>query len=361
MGFPSARRDSGLLGTITYSLHTTFLRRNPPGESIALTTLIDAPDGYGAIESKAAYLMGEHLEKSCGHELAEKALLFRNGRATIDVAEGIRSYELSSPLEWGLVEADIAARRYARSWSGNRDMNIHVNIYRDYIALRNCREGSKTFADTKRDEMVDLRCKAFNNQQYNRRIDIELITSQDTIRQVVLEDTPSDMTDTGRDRFVTLIYAKARRLFAMCVHAQLGMKCLKTLLDDGHSDETFLEEKHRCHHKCRGNFENLLHWQGSFRAAEFIGCGTHQDLQHGVVVPVYYFPKTEDEDSILQEDHSTGGSAPENPKQPLTWLEAKDKSRCGSGAFSEVFRVKIDTDHHGLEEVSDQYPPAHNR
>ncbi|KAI4170333.1 MAG: hypothetical protein LQ343_005086 [Gyalolechia ehrenbergii] len=262
-------QDSGLHQKVTYSLDLTFLRPDSP--SLRIVALLP-PFPYDDIGKFAEQFMTRHVQDTCPHELVDKELLFRTGTATIDTIGDKESYDLSMKSDWDLQLIN----------KPNNIGPIHVEIHRDYIALRNCAETNKTFASTKRDEIASLKCKAANKLKYFPRIDIELIACRGTIEKVVAEDSTSAMNSAEKEEFANTIYQNAQILFASCVRAQLRMECLKLLLDRGWNDAklrlTPLEEGHLCHKACASNFDNLLEWQKSFRVAEFLVVGEHQDL-----------------------------------------------------------------------------------
>lgn len=336
-------QDSGLHQKVTYSLDLTFLRPDSP--SLRIVALLP-PFPYDDIGKFAEQFMTRHVQDTCPHELVDKELLFRTGTATIDTIGDKESYDLSMKSDWDLQLIN----------KPNNIGPIHVEIHRDYIALRNCAETNKTFASTKRDEIASLKCKAANKLKYFPRIDIELIACRGTIEKVVAEDSTSAMNSAEKEEFANTIYQNAQILFASCVRAQLRMECLKLLLDRGWNDAklrlTPLEEGHLCHKACASNFDNLLEWQKSFRVAEFLVVGEHQDLDTEQVIPLQYCPSTAEEGSILQEEPTS--------RSPVVQVQAyssdKEKARCGSGSFSEVFRIRMDPSHHRLAVVS--YSPA---
>ncbi|KAL8921395.1 MAG: hypothetical protein Q9208_005721 [Pyrenodesmia sp. 3 TL-2023] len=347
------RRNSEILGFITYKLYVSFLRFNPPGEAIDIFTPMVAPGEFGEIEGEAARFIRRHLEENCAHELYEKDLLFRNGTATFDSSEGKKTRELLSPFDWDIIRADIASHCYPRTLRMSRDVNdldIHVDIRCEFITLRNRREANRTFAQTKSTEIYKLRRKAFNGQEYYRRRDLEMIACRETIRKIVEEDKPPGMGVADTDQLVSAIFKNARILFAMCVDARLRMLCLKALMHNGIDDRKFpVEEADICHPECGHDFDDLLKRQASFRAAEFNHLGEHQDFDQKVVIPMHYCPTSEGEESLLQEDRPSDGWV-RDARNSGTDPSDKYRSRCGWGSVSEVFRVKIDEDHHKLSE-----------
>lgn len=81
--------------------------------------------------------------------------------------------------------------------------------------------------------------------------------------------------------------------------------------------------------------------------------GDHQDFHAQVVIPIHFHPKESGEVSFHQdEDDHLSSSSPQplsgasQPKQ-----DPKQEALCGSGAYSTVYRVKIEPSHHNLSEV----------
>ncbi|KAL9030594.1 MAG: hypothetical protein Q9196_001300 [Gyalolechia fulgens] len=332
----SPLQDVELRQRIIYTLHLTFRRRGSPSLTISKVPPRTAYEGIGEY---AQEMITRHVQDTWAHELVNKELHFRTGTACVDPFGAKEIHDLSPEGDWDpqLINEP------------NNTGPIPIDIYRDYIALRNCADTGKTFASTKRGEINSLKCKAGSrNISFFPRIDMRLIASLDTIEKVVGEDPPSAVNSAEREAFVNAIYRSARILFALFVHAQLRMQCLKTLLDYGWNDANFrvkaLEEKNQCHEACEWNFGNLLAWQKGFRAAEFFKIGQHQDLDLEQVVPFEYCPYTAEERSIFQENPTSGN----HMLQVQAHSSDKEKARCGLGSFSEVFRIRMDPSHHKL-------------
>ncbi|KAL8897538.1 MAG: hypothetical protein Q9207_007169 [Kuettlingeria erythrocarpa] len=326
---PISRRNSESLGTILCTLRVSLFRFNPPGEVIQISNRMVAPGEFEDIVDEAASVMRQHLKDTCAQELLGKDLLFRSGRAAFDCSDGKKTRELMSQPDWDIIRADIATLCYPRTLPLNHDVNdvnVHVDVRCDFITLRNCQEGTQSFAATKGDEIYSLR----------READLNLISSRETIRKVIEEDKPAGMSVAGTDQLVSSIFGNARILFAMCVDARLRMACLKVLMDKGFDDTKFPVRKD----------DRFANWQGSFRAAEFNLLGVHQDFDAKVVVLLHYYPSSPEEGSLLQEDHPSDGWVRDTRQSGTD----KDRSCCGYGSASRVFRVKIDEDQHKLSE-----------
>ncbi len=123
----------------------------------------------------------------------------------------------------------------------------------------------------------------------------------------------------------------------------------------GHDDNTLpstpLANKHCCHQRCGPRFKQLLVVQGGFYAAEFWEPGEHKRLHSCTVVPMQYHPKESQEDDYLNEETETLSEVEEGGHDEGMTTPAQ-KACCGSGAYSNVFRVRMDPAHHRLSKVS---------
>lgn len=338
-GLDSTLQDTGISNDTTFRLHLTFLRQNSSSLNAPRIQIANTSED---IVNVAKQSMITHIQRHCPYELLDKDLFFRAGTAVSHTSEGIKTYDLKPNLDWSFQLVD----------GRNETGPINIELYGEYLALRTCAEVGKTFAGTKRDEISSLKRKTTNNSRYFPRIDVELVACYNTIKKVTDEDLSLSVAFAERHGFVHAVHYHARILFAMCVHAQLGMHCLKILLDHGWNDAKLevqpLREDDLCHNACSSNFDNLLSWQKSFRVVDLSEIGQHKDLDSEQVVPFQYYPMTvEGENVLYQEPVDEGLNEGTQVEQP-----DKEKARCGSGAYSEVFCVKIDPSHHKLTAVS---------
>lgn len=138
----------------------------------------------------------------------------------------------------------------------------------------------------------------------------------------------------------------------MSIDADLSMTYLKKLLDKNIDDSHLpLTKSHRCHggkrDRCFKNFDNLIKQQGRFRPARFDKPGEHQDLDHYTVVPLRFCPKASPPASAKGKGIGHGLSNANEIK-----VSDQDRAFCGSGAFSTVYRVRLDPHQHTLMRVS---------
>ncbi|KAL9601655.1 MAG: hypothetical protein Q9219_002375 [cf. Caloplaca sp. 3 TL-2023] len=206
-----------------------------------------------------------------------------------------------------------------------------------------------TYTEFKRGEIHDMLTTAFDGRIYISRLDLDEFTSRATINKIVVDDISLDMDEEEKNIFVDRIFNHGRTLFAMCLHAELQMDCLKTLLDRSIDDGMgkLLTNEDLCHHRCRVRFCNLVNSQGSFRAAEFNEEGQYLEFPSQIVVPLHYHGYEEDEDDLRHEDPSSEASPVKGPATISNKL--REKSRCGTGSYCDVYRITIDPGHHTLD------------
>ncbi|KAL9119692.1 MAG: hypothetical protein Q9187_003751 [Circinaria calcarea] len=329
--------------TVSYTLHITF-EGKPLQQVIEGTVLVNDGSGYRQIERIA----GQQLRDRHPDSLASRELNFRHGSCKI-VSDG--SYEtihtLTSQEDWRKVCIALI-----NSWTTQSHQSLRLVISRDYFTLQTHALGKDSFSSTKRYEIDGLMKPSTSLKFYIPRIDLIRVTSADSIRQIILEDESLNLGDNEKESFIKGVQQRAGKLLAMCVLARLGMDCLRTLMDAGLTDGSLpLKERDRCHQKCSADFRNLLEKQGGFMAPVFNNIGEHKALHSCVVVPLRFYPREQVTGANPEDETgSSNGSAP-----PLINEDdaEKRKAYCGHGAFSEVYRVRMDPDHHKLSQDPD--------
>lgn len=333
---------------VTYTLSVTFEGSKLPNASEKVSMQPNNPSSYEDIERKAQNFVEAQCDPT---SLAGKSVNFRHGDCTItcDGHEGNEigkhTQDLSTKADW----KDICTV-LANLWERSHHRAMHLDIHREYFGVLMRRISDESFAKAKRREISNLMKSAFDGREYISRTDLLRVASMDMIRAIIVEDDTIQQDE--RENLIQKAYEKAPILTTMCVHAQLRMKCLQKLLDQGISDEMYpLEEKHCCHKNCKPDFR-YLRYQGGFHAAVFFIIGGNQKLDKGTVIPVHYYPM--DIDSVASTD-SCRGSVSEEEAEDDDEDKESDKYRayCGSGAYSNVYRVRIDPAHHNLARVSD--------
>lgn len=307
------------------------------------TILLNDSNSYRKIEEIAE----SYVKNESAVALASKELIFRHGKCTI-VGDG--GYEDSQALT-SLDDWKDICTVLINLWTSDYHRALQLDIYREYYSLQTKVIGAINFATTKRNEIHSLMQKALDGRRYIPRIDLLRVTSKDMIRQIINEDQLAFSRSDEREAFIQFVEQKAPRLLAMFVYAKLSMKCLKTLLEKGLDDSKYpLQDCHCCHPECEADFYTMVEQQGAFKAAEFGQIGEHQSFGSHTVIPMKFHPKSEDARDMMPEETENDSEREESRAgQDKT---AKKKAYCGSGAYSNVYRVKIDPNHHRLSKVS---------
>lgn len=331
----------------TYTLHITFENESVPVGANRGSIQLNDNSSYRKIEQDAEACVKEH----CKSSLAGKSLNFRNGEcAIIRKHTDKHAHGLSSEEDW----TDICTI-VKNFFTSDRHLHQHLDITRDYFGLLTRRISDETFASSKRSEIHVLMKEASDDRVYIPRTDLLRVTSADMIRQILLEDPISEQQQPAQDAFVGEVLDRARKLLAACVYIDLPMQCLKVLIDNGHDDNTLpytpLTNKHCCHLRCGPRFRQLIAVQGGFYAAEFCKLGEHKRLHGCTVVPMQFHSKESQEDDYLNEESETLSEVEERGHDEEMTTPAQ-KACCGSGAYSNVFRVRVDAAHHRLSKVS---------
>lgn len=329
---------------ISYSLQLAFENVSLPIDGIIRT--ISANDqSFRKIERVAE----EQVKSSCAKSLGARELIFRHGRCTI---VGEASYEsvhsLTSLEDWK--ELWIILLNYLTSGTHQCPS---LKISRDYYALTFTAADDESFAKTKSSEIHILMKKA-NGRNYISRTDLIRVTSKETIRQIIMGDASiTNMALEEKEAFVQDVQKSARKLLALCVYARVDMQCLKKLLDHSLVDDSLpLDDSHCCHPKCGAAFHDLLAKQGSFMAPVFNNPGEHKRLPSCIVLPIHFVPKVVEDSLTRNQANFAEVVSPHAEDEEQVVLRQKSLACCGSGAYSRVYRVRIDPDHHRLSQVA---------
>ena len=331
---------------VTYTLHVQFEGQEVFNHYKDVRIHPNNPSNYGDISKAAAACVEAQYRPTT---LAGKSLNFRNnGTCTITCEEsqiGRHTQGLSTESDW----KDICTVIF-NFWRSSQHHKIHLDIYREYYGLLTRRISDERFAETKRQEIWRLMKTAFDGRKYIPRSELTRIASMDMIREIITDDPTVD--PTRKETLIQDAYKNGPILLTMCVHAQLRMECLKVLLDNRLNDKSYpLGQNNCCHEKCGANFDILLQYQGAFNAAVFFTPGEHQKLPKATVVPIHFHPRNSDTTTTLVDPHETS-SDEEMTSDEEDANSEKRRAHCGSGAYSNVYRVRIDPAHHRLTKVS---------
>lgn len=341
--------------TITYSLKLSFNSVNKFGDWAAVDQVLhyNDPKTYSGIGAKArAYIKQQHTKA-----LGLRDLFFRTGKCSILGDNDYKdTHALTSLEDW----VDIC-RALINLWTTKKRRTISLEISQDYFALQTQVIIGEPFAMTIRNEIHNLMRSCDGGQFYIPRAELYSITSRPIVRQIIVEDANLCLGSDEKEAFIERVPSDARRLFLMIIDAKLGMSCLKELLDKGCSDADLpLKSGLFCHASCKADFRSLIRGQGSFMAAEFMNMYEHQELSHHVVVPIYYKDVNSDNHHPAKEQngHRRKNEKKGNDSMGISRYgdnddgDAKSKAWCGSGAYSNVYRVNLDPVHHRLSKVS---------
>jgi len=337
--------DIEIPATVTCSIHVT-LDCSPTAQATGdLIVHYREPNSYQEIER----LVENQVNNARSKALSEKQLYFKYGNCTL-IGEDVEriGIPLTTQDDWGNVCTILVS-----FWKSKPRRLLHLHVFMDYFSYRSRASSEKSFAGTKRSEMLSFMERASDGRRYFPRTVLMRFLTPGNIREIVLQDARLDLSMREKEDFIHNVQAKAPDLLAMCVYAGLKMECLKALLWKGLTDAALpLDYSHCCHSECEAEFDILIDRQGGFgKTATFDTVGEHHTFHRSVVIPIHYQPVDLDEDAFVIEgrerdwDKDKRGTA--GDKDSLKW-----KSCCGHGAYSNVYRVKIDREHHKLSRVS---------
>ena len=335
--------------TIAYNLRFTFEFEcpDPNHEDEELSVRLHRPESYKEIEKVA----DKRAQILSAGSIGPKELKFLYGNCTIVSDNGTKfRLPLRSPEDWAKVNNHIVGY-----WNSHTHERLHLCISRHYLASQEHPIEGTPFADVKCLEIDDLMKQTWEEKDYVPHNVLETVISDQTVYWIIKENPPESVPHDDQDAFIRRVRAEGRILLAMCVHADLKMECLKKLLDSGRKDSTLpLGENVLCHPKCRHKIRRLLQAQGGFRAERFVGC-ENRKLHSHAVVPLHFCPRVRGRDDLERE--VTGMYDDEwqtSPSQEKTTSteELRRGALCGIGAYSRVYCVKLNPNHHSLTEVS---------
>ena len=330
--FPDPRNNADKLAqlSVTCTLHITLGGKALPGPDPELVLAINDSDNYTKIENTSR----KSVKERCQEDLIRKDLFLRYGKCTIvGQNDGV---SLTSQEDWATVctiLTNLLILEPSRA--------LRLDIQGDYFAFRPRASSDISFAGAKRTEIHTLMKPAADNKIYISRTDLLRVTSRETIRDIIMQDSRIPVNEKGD--LIAQVSARARKLFAMFVYAGLSMSCLKTLLDrDRRTDDDLPLKAVRgtssnCHPgnpQCTVEYDHLLNNQGSFMAAEFMEPGQHQKFHPKIVVPIHFWSTDKEKgdsrrqasrDELEDAESPYGGDDPE-----------KRSAWCGAGAFSNV-------------------------
>ena len=297
---------------------------------------------YQTIEQSA----DRHAKDLCAESKAPNGVIFRYGNCTI-VRDSLSTYRrpLRSSIEWEEVFRCIVNDEAAENHG-----QLRLYIRRDYYQ-QPAIVGS--FADAKRDEIYDLEKDAWHRKRYITHSDLDKVMSDHAIRQIIMRDDCKGMNLVKKESFIQQVQSEGRTLLAICVLEGIEIWWLKHLLDSitGGDKALPLDLEHKCHAKCRAKFQRILNAQSNFLATHFLKAGEHKDLHESIVVPLHFFPRDEGKDDMNTQKAITSVTKIPDLHSEGVAADKKRAAECGSGAYSNVYCVKLDPNHHSLSKV----------
>ena len=342
----SSRDSTGLdaPSSVTCFLHITFDGATIPFAMNDLRIAYREVDSYDMIERIAQ----DYIQKNCSEGLAVRRLSFKYGNCTI---KGEHVEKLGIPLttteDWANVCLILS-----RLWTLKSRRALEIHIFRDYFSHRSPSSSKVSVSSTQRLELQKLMKRAADGRKYIPRLALMRFTSENNIRKVINHDSRLTLDKETKDRFIVKVQETAPCLFALYIYAGLSMNCLMRQVDIGYNDGRLpLDEDDCCHPNCAADFESLLDKQGGFLAARFDHIGEHQVFDSRVVIPIHFFPVDEDGIDFAKEGRRKDMEY-DIPYAFDSYSPERQNAWCGSGAYSNVYRVRIDPDHHRLSRVS---------
>ena len=307
-----------------------------------LSVRLHRPESYQQIESVAE----KHAIALSAESISPKVLKFSYGNCTIVSDSGTKTrHPLRSLEDWMKVNKAVVGY-----WNSHIHERLHLCISRHYFASQEQPTEGESFTEVKSNEIDDLMKETWENKEYIPHNVLETVISNETISWIIKEHPPKTVPQEQQEAFIHNVQAEGRILLAMCVHTLLSMECLKKLLDGGFKDSTLpLDESHQCHPGCRAKFRKLIQAQGNYQAERFVE-GQHKRLHSHAVVPLHFYPRAHSQNELDSEITEGYGDKAQN--LPTKESAIKKDAKCGSGAYSKVYCVKMNPSHHSLSVVS---------
>ena len=174
--------------------------------------------------------------------------------------------------------------------------------------------------------------------------------------EIINEGLTQNLNADQKDALIQHLQSKCMILLAMLIYTDnpTPLDCLRKLLDKDYCDAKLsqqpLAEDDICHRGCKKGFDTLVEKQGGYIAAQFNKPGEHQVFHHYIVVPIHFCPM--DEDSDGPDSELAHGERDIKKITHSRQIDPKQGAFCGEGAYSQVYRVRIDPNHHTLARVS---------
>ena len=348
--FESAGASFVVPSSIKYTL-VTYLGPSKSTHPKDLKVSIHDPNSYQEIEETAQDCVRDVHRQ----EIGQKGLLLRYGNCTLSGENGFRSrLPLRSPEEW--VEICKAILKYQ---AANASESLHLIILREYALCQYRATEDSPLIEAKSLEILDLRRGDWDRspgKPYIPHTDLKQFILPDMLPEIIKEGLKQNLDASEKNALIQDLQSKCMILLAMFVNINVSnpLDCLRKLLAKDYCDAKLahqpLTKGHLCHNKCRKAFDTLLQQQGIYIAAQFNKPGEHQVFRHHIAVPIHFCPMDEDSDGSDFELTHVGRNIEQMTHGRHN--DAKQRAFCGEGAYSKVYRVRLDPNHHTLARVS---------
>lgn len=209
---------------------------------------------------------------------------------------------------------------------------FYLEIEWEYSSLQIEPDEGQSFVDMIKSEIFKKMDRNFDGREYIPRTDLIRIMSFSCIERIITEDTSlADLSYHDKQRFVKEVQLGASRLQALCISLRIDMACLRAIMGKESASrpgkkivdlDLPLKDKDCPDTKYEVDFSNIKLRQGGFIAHKFDKGAAHENIPKDIVLPIRFDMS---QDSL---------------------------DRLGSGGSGQVYRVRIDPDHHTLSNVS---------
>ena len=301
--------------SVPYRLNIMFDQDTFTGDYDRYVSINDE-ESYSGIEKSAE----EELKRRYEAKLIDKNHYLRQGSCKV-IVEGVQehAHSLASLEDWESICKIILLHCVSES-----RQKFRLDISREFAALQSETIDDESIMETKRVEIYTLLKSGESGEHYLPQPDIIRVASFHTIQRIIEQDKTIDSMDSkDKESLAKDVQKNGKKLLLSCILAKSSMKCLKHILDAGYSDDFLpLEDEQYWHptdDRCRADLKAIIHHQKMFMAPEITS--KYMEYCPSVVMPIQY----------------PNGN--------------KKSAYCGSGAYSEVYRIQIDPNHHKLSKV----------
>ena len=243
----------------------------------------------------------------------------------------VESYVVETERDWEstipVMVTDFALKNlYAK---------FYLELRWEYAVLHIRREGGENYAKTIRRALHDNVVTNWEKKKFVPRLILRELFTNATVQELINTDkSVRQLSENGtldKARLINNVIDRGVHLLALAVYAGVDLSCVYQLMLNPGDCNREIHEAECPRDVDKTKFEIIVDFQGRFKA--------------------HIFPSDIDRHGTKSVEHRHLGS---HVVVPILWDE---KSRSvGSGAFGEVFKIKIHSDHHYFSSVRPQYP-----